>query len=190
MFSVWASGNSIPTGDFTAYAMVKYKNVSETETIAMSFQKGISIGEQFLTGMIVPQQSNKTIESITLLLSFSANSGGMHFYNLALVEESAQTKAYINGVVSASYAYTKGALSTITRTGTASGISKTQTYSFEYDDFGNVTVQTTGEELTEDEKRLLSTYRKLSTKNRMHVSAYAQIRLEEQDGGEPSLRFK
>lgn len=58
------------------------------------------------------------------------------------------------------------------------------------DDFGNVTVQTTGEELTEDEKRLLSTYRKLSTKNRMHVSAYAQIRLEEQDGGEPSLRFK
>lgn len=58
------------------------------------------------------------------------------------------------------------------------------------DDFGNVTVQTTGEELTEDEKRLLSTYRKLSTKNRMHVSAYAQIRLEEQEGGEPSLRFK
>ena len=283
MFSAWASGTSVPTGDFTAYAMVKYKNVSETETIAMSFQKGISIGEQFLTGMIVPQQSNKTIESITLLLSFSANSGGMHFYNLALVEESAQTysydsegnltaanqtdsesisstydssdrltsqsqgnenytytyktsgnkhlvntvtsdgvtmtftydaagnvtgtvitatgttnnmssgstystdknfvlsstdtsnnttyygynsndllsytrnakgtyvyyeyngqndrqtKAYINGVVSASYAYTKGALSTITRTGTANGTSKTQTYSFTYDNFGNVT---------------------------------------------------
>ena len=58
------------------------------------------------------------------------------------------------------------------------------------DDFGQITIQTAGEELTSDEKRLLSTYRKLSTKNRMHVSAYAQIRLEEQDGGEPSLRFK
>ena len=61
------------------------------------------------------------------------------------------------------------------------------------DDFGNVTVRTAGAQLTKDEERLLSVYRKLTEKNKMHVSAYAQVRLEEQDGGEPqqsSLRWK
>ena len=38
-------------------------------------------------------------------------------------------------------------------------------------------------ELTPDEKRLIEVYRNLDTKNRLHVSAYAEIRLEEQDGG-------
>lgn len=59
------------------------------------------------------------------------------------------------------------------------------------DDFGNVTVQTAGAQLTTDEEKLLATYRKLTEKNKMHVSAYAQVRLEEQDGGAPSsLRWK
>lgn len=59
------------------------------------------------------------------------------------------------------------------------------------DDFGNVTVQTAGTQLTTDEEKLLATYRKLTEKNKMHVSAYAQVRLEEQDGGAPSsLRWK
>ena len=282
MFSVWASGNSIPTGDFALHATITYSD-SSTETTDVPFQKGISIGEQLLTGMIVPKQANKTIKSITLKLSFSNTSGGIDFYNLALVEESAQTysydsegnltaanqsntesisstydsldnltsqtqgnenytytyktsgnkhlvetvtsdgvtmtftydaagnvtgtvitatgttnnmssgstystdknfvlsstdtsnsttyyeydsydrlsnvknargartyyeyngqndrqtKAYINNVVYASYEYAKGALSKITRTGTANGTSKTQTYTFEYDSFGNVT---------------------------------------------------
>ena len=35
--------------------------------------------------------------------------------------------------------------------------------------------------LTSEEKHLLETFRKLSMKNRIHVSAYADIRLEEQD---------
>lgn len=58
------------------------------------------------------------------------------------------------------------------------------------DDFGNVSVQTNGVQLTADEDRLLTVYRKLTEKNKMHVSAYAQVRLEEQDGGSSSLRWK
>lgn len=62
------------------------------------------------------------------------------------------------------------------------------------DDFGNVTVRTAGAQLTSDEERLLKTYRNLTEKNKMHVSAYAQVRLEEQDGGSPNkqstLRWK
>ena len=59
------------------------------------------------------------------------------------------------------------------------------------DDFGNVTVRTDGIQLTADEERLLNTYRKLTEKNKMHVSAYAQVRLEEQDGSaSSSLRWK
>lgn len=57
------------------------------------------------------------------------------------------------------------------------------------DDFGNVTVQTHGAQLTPDERELLENYRKLNTKNRMHVASYAQIRLEEQDD-DASLRRK
>ena len=51
------------------------------------------------------------------------------------------------------------------------------------DDFGNVVVQSnssTTPNLSPDEKKLLDTYRALDMKNRMHVSAYAEIRLEEQ----------
>ena len=59
------------------------------------------------------------------------------------------------------------------------------------DDFGNVTVRTDGIQLTADEERLLNTYRRLTEKNKMHVSAYAQVRLEEQDGSaSSSLRWK
>lgn len=58
------------------------------------------------------------------------------------------------------------------------------------DDFGNIAVRTDGKQLTADEDRLLTVYRKLTEKNKMHVSAYAQVRLEEQDGGSSSLRWK
>ena len=37
--------------------------------------------------------------------------------------------------------------------------------------------------LSPDEKKLLDDYRALNTKNRMHVSAYASIRREEQEDG-------
>ena len=52
------------------------------------------------------------------------------------------------------------------------------------DDFGNVVVQnysSTAPSLSADEKNLLDTYRALDMRNRMHVSAYAEIRLEEQE---------
>ena len=51
-----------------------------------------------------------------------------------------QTKAYIDGIVSAAYSYTNGMLSQITRTGS----NKTQNYFFEYDGFGNVTKVSVG----------------------------------------------
>ena len=61
------------------------------------------------------------------------------------------------------------------------------------DDFGNITIENKmpAAKIAADEEKLLSVYRQLNTKNKMHVSAYAQIRLEEQDGGAPSsLRWK
>jgi len=95
MFSVWAIGNSVPTGDFSVYATVDYAETGvASETILLPFQKGITIGEQFLTGMIVPSQADKTIESIEILVLFANNQGTMNLYNFALVEESAQTYAY------------------------------------------------------------------------------------------------
>lgn len=49
------------------------------------------------------------------------------------------------------------------------------------DDFGNVTVaKNPTSDLTSEEKHLLETFRKLDMKNRMHVTAYADVRLEEQ----------
>ena len=48
------------------------------------------------------------------------------------------------------------------------------------DDFGNVSIQNATSALSADEQRLIDTYRKLSAKNRIHVSAYADVRLEEQ----------
>lgn len=45
------------------------------------------------------------------------------------------------------------------------------------DDFGNVTVQKKTE-LTEDEKELLETFRKLNAKEQMRVLAYEQVLLE------------
>ncbi len=48
------------------------------------------------------------------------------------------------------------------------------------DDFGNVSIQSTAPALTSDEQKLINTFRKLNANNRTHVSAYAQIRLEEQ----------
>ncbi|MBQ8322814.1 MAG: helix-turn-helix transcriptional regulator [Clostridia bacterium] len=48
------------------------------------------------------------------------------------------------------------------------------------DDFGVITLQKEGFAITEDERRLVEVYRKLDIKNRLHVSTYAEIRLEEQ----------
>lgn len=39
----------------------------------------------------------------------------------------------------------------------------------------------TADKLSADEKKLLETYRALNTKNKMHVSVYADVRLEEQE---------
>ncbi|MBQ7923817.1 MAG: helix-turn-helix transcriptional regulator [Clostridia bacterium] len=47
------------------------------------------------------------------------------------------------------------------------------------DDFGTINTPA----LSPDEKKLLDDYRALNTKNRMHVSAYAAIRREEQEDG-------
>lgn len=50
------------------------------------------------------------------------------------------------------------------------------------DDFGNITVHTEKPApLPQDELHLLEVYRKLDTVNKMHVSAYADVRLEEQE---------
>ena len=55
------------------------------------------------------------------------------------------------------------------------------------DDFGNITIQTEKPApLPQDEQKLLDTYRKLDTVNKMRVSAYAEIRLEEQENRTPS----
>lgn len=55
------------------------------------------------------------------------------------------------------------------------------------DDFGNVTIQTEKPApLPQDEQKLLDTYRQLDTVNKMHVSAYAEVRLEEQEKRTPS----
>ena len=51
------------------------------------------------------------------------------------------------------------------------------------DDLGRVVMQSPVPELTSDEKSLLDTFRKLNTKNRLHVAAYADVRLEEQEKG-------
>lgn len=48
------------------------------------------------------------------------------------------------------------------------------------DDFGNVSIQSNAPALSAEEQRLLDTFRKLNAKNRIHVSAYADVRLEEQ----------
>lgn len=49
------------------------------------------------------------------------------------------------------------------------------------DDFGNITVLENEPTLSSDEKKLLDDYRALNTKNKIHVSAYASIRREEQE---------
>lgn len=59
------------------------------------------------------------------------------------------------------------------------------------DDFGNVTIKTEKPApLPQDEQKLLDTYRKLDTVNKMRVSSYADIRLEEQDQPAPAYRKK
>ena len=59
------------------------------------------------------------------------------------------------------------------------------------DDFGNITIQTEKPApLPQDEQKLLDTYRKLDTVNKMRVSSYADIRLEEQDQPAPAYRKK
>lgn len=56
------------------------------------------------------------------------------------------------------------------------------------DDFGNITIQTgskaPAEQLSADERRLLEVFRKLNTKNRLHVATYAEVRLEDQNDDE------
>lgn len=51
------------------------------------------------------------------------------------------------------------------------------------DDFGVISIKNQSAELPEDERKLLDTFRKLNLKNKMHVSAYATVRLEEQERG-------
>ena len=51
------------------------------------------------------------------------------------------------------------------------------------EDFGNVTVKKNDGALTPEEQTLVDVFRKLNLKNRMHVSAYAEIRLEQQESG-------
>ena len=52
------------------------------------------------------------------------------------------------------------------------------------DELGVISIRsqtkTPAETLTADEKKLLEMYRKLDVKNKIHVSTYAEIRLEEQ----------
>ena len=48
------------------------------------------------------------------------------------------------------------------------------------DYFGNVSIQNNAPVLSAEEQRLLDTFRKLNAKNRLHVSVYADVRLEEQ----------
>ena len=52
----------------------------------------------------------------------------------------------------------------------------------------NSTIRSTDNGLTPEEKSLLETYRALNTKNKMHVSAYAEIRLEEQKEFSPKKK--
>jgi len=55
------------------------------------------------------------------------------------------------------------------------------------DDLGNITIKTEKPApLPQDELHLLEVYRKLDTVNKMHVSAYAEVRLEEQENRNPS----
>ena len=55
------------------------------------------------------------------------------------------------------------------------------------DDFGNITIKTEKPvPLPQDELHLLEVYRKLDTVNKTHVSAYAEVRLEEQENRNPS----
>ena len=52
------------------------------------------------------------------------------------------------------------------------------------DDFGNITIKkekSPADNLSAEEKELLENFRQLNLKNKMHVSTYARIRLEEQD---------
>ena len=52
------------------------------------------------------------------------------------------------------------------------------------DDFGSVSIQkekSPADELSTEEKELLENFRQLNFKNKMHVSSYAKIRLEEQE---------
>lgn len=51
------------------------------------------------------------------------------------------------------------------------------------DDFGNITIKkekSPTDDLTAEEKTLLENFRQLNLVNRIHVSAYAKVRLEEQ----------
>jgi transcriptional regulator with XRE-family HTH domain len=51
------------------------------------------------------------------------------------------------------------------------------------DDFGVISINNQSNTQTPEERKLLDTFRKLNTKNRLHVSTYAEIRLEEQGDG-------
>lgn len=60
------------------------------------------------------------------------------------------------------------------------------------DDFGAISIKNEKPALalSQDEQKLLETYRKLNTKNKIHVATYADIRLEEQDDVPPSISRK
>ena len=59
------------------------------------------------------------------------------------------------------------------------------------DDFGNVVVQNerSAPQLSPEESALLETFRQLTDQNRLRVSTYTQIRLEEQDSNDKRRIF-
>ena len=53
------------------------------------------------------------------------------------------------------------------------------------DDLGVISIESEKPALTKDEQQLLETYRALNEKNRMRVSAYTSVRLEEHTAENP-----
>ena len=107
----WASGTSVPSGDFALHATINYADLT-TETTSMSFQKGISIGEQFLTATIVPKQASQTWGSnyIDFLYDESGSAysfiyNGTQYYYVCNLQGDVVKILNTSGAVVASYTY-------------------------------------------------------------------------------------
>ncbi len=100
MISAWAAGYSVPQVDnkeFKAIASIYYSGQSTPEIHEFDFQTGLNSGEQYLSEILVPKHTSAVIEQIVLELSYAYNASSVYFYDIALVEESAQTYRYKNG---------------------------------------------------------------------------------------------